>query len=118
MKKKIEVKKLTPEQQEKKHTGRVREFDDDVLHLIAREVYVQGLIRGGSAPNRIKMSAAAIDSNCQIYKASVREVLRSMIANGIITKEQLVMPDNVPVKAVDSASNGISRWIKEAAEEL
>lgn len=94
--------------------GRVAEFDKDVVHLISQQLYILALCEEGrKLPHEMSETPKKFDMYCEPYKSRVRSILRVLIQLGILSKDDLKVPEGVPVRAEDTGTDGIPRWIKE-----
>lgn len=67
-------------------------IDPDYLHGVCREVYIEGLVRGGTSRDRIPnkdMTPAKIDSYCNFVRSHVRATILEMAKRGDVDIDSL-----------------------------
>lgn len=76
------------------------EVCSDFVHWVARLVYYNSLVKGGS--KNPKMEPERIDRHCSIYKSCVKDSLAILVEHGFISLEDLKIPAGHKAKAEEA----------------
>ena len=83
---------MTMRIKDKTKPKRKDEVDKDFVHWIARQVYHKGIEREGGKKG-VTMTPKGIDANCSIYKALIKDALDVLLDNGVISVQDIKIPE-------------------------